>query len=153
LRLQGRQPAHRGHGRVRGAGPYQHRTRSPQAARGVGELAPADGASHVVKGGPRMAQMTSSPEPLTSGRERGAADRDTGYFNLLSFIVSNAIAGEIMAVENYSQMVHLMPTTEAKIETVNQAKEESKHILLLSKLGRTLEFAVARQIVEPQWNN
>jgi fatty aldehyde decarbonylase len=84
---------------------------------------------------------------------RVATQRDEGYFNLLSYIVSNAIAGEVMAIENYSEMVHLMPTVETKIETVHQAKEECKHILLLSKLGTSLEFGVARKIVEPQWNN
>jgi len=99
-----------------------------------------------------MAHRTS-PQGALTGRRPGGDDRDVRYFNLLSFIVSNAIAGEIMAVENYSEMVHLMLTTDSKIETVNQAKEECKHILLLSKLGRSLEFAVERQIVEPQWKN
>jgi fatty aldehyde decarbonylase len=79
--------------------------------------------------------------------------REAGYFNLLSYIVSNAIAGEVMAIENYSEMVHLMPTVEQKIEAVHQATEECKHILLLSKLGVSLEFGVQRRIVEPQWNN
>ena len=77
---------------------------------------------------------------------------DQRYYNLIAYIVSNAIAGEIMAIENYSEMVHLMPTSAAKIETVSQASEECKHILLLSKLGRTLDVAVQRRIVEPQWN-
>jgi fatty aldehyde decarbonylase len=80
-------------------------------------------------------------------------ERDRGYYNLLSYIVSNAIAGEIMAIENYSEMVQLMPTVEEKIETVHQAKEECKHILLLSKLGHRLDFGVQKRIVEPQWNN
>lgn len=82
-----------------------------------------------------------------------APERDRGYYNLLSYIVSNAIAGEIMAIENYSEMVQLMPTVEEKIETAHQAKEECKHILLLSKLGHRLDFAVQKRIVEPQWNN
>ena len=82
-----------------------------------------------------------------------APERERGYYNLLSYIVSNAIAGEIMAIENYSEMVQLMPTVEEKIETVHQAKEECKHILLLSKLGHRLEFTVQKRIVEPQWNN
>ncbi|HEX7154265.1 MAG TPA: ferritin-like domain-containing protein [Thermoanaerobaculia bacterium] len=80
-------------------------------------------------------------------------ERDRGYYNLLSYIVSNAIAGEIMAIENYSEMVQLMPTPEEKIETVGQAKEECKHILLLAKLGHRLDFGVQKRIVEPQWNN
>jgi fatty aldehyde decarbonylase len=82
-----------------------------------------------------------------------APQRSQGYYNLLSYIVSNAIAGEIMAIENYSEMVQLMPTPAEKIETAHQAKEECKHILLLSKLGRRLDFAVQKRIVEPQWNN
>jgi len=77
---------------------------------------------------------------------------DQRYYNLIAYIVSNAIAGEIMAIENYSEMVHLMGTSAEKIETVSQASEECKHILLLSKLGRTLDVAVQRRIVEPQWN-
>ena len=82
-----------------------------------------------------------------------APQRSQGYYNLLSYIVSNAIAGEIMAIENYSEMVQLMPSVAEKIETAHQAKEECKHILLLSKLGRRLDFAVQKRIVEPQWNN
>jgi fatty aldehyde decarbonylase len=99
--------------------------------------------------------MTDSPRlgdaPVVNG-SRPAADFDERYYNLIAYIVSNAIAGEIMAIENYSEMVQLMPGTAAKIETVNQANEECKHILLLSKLGRTLDVGVQRRIVEPQWN-
>jgi fatty aldehyde decarbonylase len=94
--------------------------------------------------------------PITPIDETTAApaakDFDQRYYNLIAYIVSNAIAGEIMAIENYSEMVHLMPTSAAKIEAVTQANEECKHILLLSKLGRTLDIAVQRRIVEPQWN-
>src|SRR5438874_12296731 len=82
-----------------------------------------------------------------------APQRSQDYYNRLSYITSNAIAGEIMAIENYSEMVQLMPTAAEKIETAQQAKEECKHILLLSKLGRKLDFAVQKRIVEPQWNN
>jgi fatty aldehyde decarbonylase len=78
--------------------------------------------------------------------------RDQGYFNLLSYIVSNAISGEIMAVENYSEMVQLMPDCTSRIETNKQAAEECKHILQLSKLARSLGFTVEQRIVEPQWN-
>jgi fatty aldehyde decarbonylase len=84
---------------------------------------------------------------------RAGTKREAGYFNLLSYIVSNAIAGEVMAIENYSEMVHLMPSVEQKIEAVHQATEECKHILLLTKLGVNLDFGVQRRIVEPQWNN
>lgn len=80
-------------------------------------------------------------------------DKGDGYFNLLAYIASNAIAGEVMAVENYSEMVPLMPDTESKIETVKQAHEESKHILMLASLGKRHDYDVMREIVEPQWFN
>lgn len=80
-------------------------------------------------------------------------DKSDGYFNLISYIASNAIAGEVMAVENYSEMVPLMPDTESKIDTVKQAYEESKHIRMLASLGKRHDYQVMREIVEPQWFN
>jgi len=79
--------------------------------------------------------------------------RTDGYMKLLSFVVSNARRGEIMAVDNYSEMVALMPDTEAKIATVHQANEECKHILLLEKLADHLGFPIDDSMVEPQWAN
>lgn len=89
----------------------------------------------------------------TSRREELSGSHSEGYFNLLAYITSNAISGEIMAVENYSEMVPLMADTEAKIETVKQAHEESKHILMLASLGKRHDYQVMREIVEPQWYN
>jgi fatty aldehyde decarbonylase len=77
----------------------------------------------------------------------------SGYFNLMAYITSNAISGEVMAVENYSEMVPLMPDTESKIATVKQAHEESKHIIMLASLGKRHDYKVMREIVEPQWFN
>lgn len=77
--------------------------------------------------------------------------KDKRYFDLMAYIVSNTISGEIMAVENYSEMVPLMDSTDAKIETVKQAVEESKHIKMLASLGKRLEYPVKTEIVEPQW--
>jgi fatty aldehyde decarbonylase len=79
--------------------------------------------------------------------------RSEGYMKLLSFVVSNARRGEIMAVDNYSEMVQLMPDTDTKIETVHQANEECKHILLLEKLAAHLGFPIDDSMVEPQWAN
>lgn len=79
--------------------------------------------------------------------------RSEGYMKLLSFVVSNARRGEIMAVDNYSEMVQLMPDTDTKIETVHQANEECKHILLLEKLAAHLGFPIDESMVEPQWAN
>lgn len=79
--------------------------------------------------------------------------RSEGYLKLLSFVVSNARRGEIMAVDNYSEMVQLMPDTDTKIETVHQANEECKHILLLEKLAEHVGFQIDDSMVEPQWAN
>lgn len=79
--------------------------------------------------------------------------RSADYLRLLSFVVSNARTGEIMAIENYGEMVHLMPDTDSKIETVHQAKEECKHILLLEKLAKNIGFPITDTMVEPQWVN
>jgi fatty aldehyde decarbonylase len=92
-----------------------------------------------------LGQVTTLPKPRM--------ERSDGYMKLLSFVVSNARKGEIMAIENYSEMVHLMPDTDAKIETVNQAKEECKHILLLEKLAVRLGFGIDDTMVEPQWES
>jgi fatty aldehyde decarbonylase len=102
----------------------------------------------AVKSGPVDLRPANRREELKS--DHGKSD---GYFNLLAYIVSNAISGEIMAIENYSEMVPLMPTTEDKIETVKQAHEESKHILMLGSLGKRHDYVVMREIVEPQWFN
>jgi fatty aldehyde decarbonylase len=77
--------------------------------------------------------------------------REKRYFDLLAYIASNAVAGEIMAINNYTHMVPLMMDTEEKIETVKQASDEAKHVRLLAKLGERLKFPVMQRIVEPQW--
>lgn len=77
---------------------------------------------------------------------------DKGYWNLLSYIVSNAVAGEIMAIENYSDMVALMPDVPSKIEAIEQAAEETRHIQMLSALGKSADFGVQKRIVEPPWH-
>lgn len=84
---------------------------------------------------------------------RARLQKAQGYFDLLAYIVSNAISGEIMAVENYSEMVPLMQSTEGKIEACRQAFEESRHILMLGSLGKRHHYNVLREIVEPQWFN
>ena len=66
--------------------------------------------------------------PITADSRAERHGKDKRYFDLMAYIVSNTISGEIMAVENYSEMVPLMGSTDAKIETVKQATEESKHI-------------------------
>lgn len=79
--------------------------------------------------------------------------KDQRYFDLLSYLVSNAVAGEIMAIENYSDMVPILTSTDEKIETIQQAHDEAKHVQVLTKLGQKLNFPVKREIIEPQWKN
>lgn len=102
----------------------------------------------IVQAGPADLRPANRRAELKSGQSKS-----DGYFNLMAYIVSNAISGEIMAIENYSEMVPLMGTTEDKIETVKQAHEESKHILMLASLGKRHDYVVMREIVEPQWFN
>lgn len=78
-------------------------------------------------------------------------ERPKGYFDLLGFIVSNAIAGEIMAVDNYRDIAALAPDPDFAGEAREQAEEERKHQRMLASLGRSLNFPIAQRIVEPQW--
>ena len=80
-----------------------------------------------------------------------ASDPLRSYDEMLSYLLSNTVAGEIMAIQNYSEMVPLMPDTVSRIEAVTQAHEECKHIALLGKLGRTRGLRVADEIIEPPW--
>lgn len=78
--------------------------------------------------------------------------KDQRYYDLLAFVVSNGIAGELMAIDNYSQMVLILKSTEDKLEALEQAHDESKHVKLLASLGKKLDFGVKTEIVEPQWS-
>jgi fatty aldehyde decarbonylase len=100
-----------------------------------------------------MEERTAQGAPVQYQPVPPPFHRSEDYLRLLSFVVSNARKGEIMAIENYGEMVHLMPDTDTKIETVHQAKEECKHILLLEKLAKTIGFPIAETMIEPQWAN
>jgi fatty aldehyde decarbonylase len=93
----------------------------------------------------------AAPAKPNSAARAQRHGKDQRYFDLMAYIVSNTISGELMAVENYSEMVPLMATTDAKIETVKQALEETKHIKMLASLGKRLDYAVKTEIIEPQW--
>lgn len=102
------------------------------------------------------APQTAPVDLRSTSRRAELQDKEAkpdSYFNLIAYIGSNAIAGEIMAIENYSEMVPLMPDTESKIEAVKQAHEETKHIIMLGSLGRRHDYNMMREIVEPQWFN
>jgi fatty aldehyde decarbonylase len=91
--------------------------------------------------------MTTTDAPVADV----LAPRNEGFMRLLSYVVSNARAGEIMAIHNYSDIVRLVPDTDAKIEAVRQAKEECGHILLLEKLDERLGFGIDEGMVHEEW--
>ena len=94
-----------------------------------------------------MAEL--QPAPMTTdGAEPATGGRSAYYLKVLSFVSSNAWCGENIAVQNYSEMVPLMATVEGKIEVVNQAKEEAKHILLLEKLAQRLGFPIDETMLQ-----
>jgi fatty aldehyde decarbonylase len=79
------------------------------------------------------------------------SDADERRFDLLCHIFANVMAAEILAIENDSQMVHLLPTAGARIEMVNRATAESRHAILLTRLARDLALQMPRRLVEPLW--
>jgi fatty aldehyde decarbonylase len=58
-----------------------------------------------------------------------------------------------MAVDNYTEMVHLFADTEAKLATVRQALEEGKHVLVLEKLAQRLAIPLDDTLLQEQWSN
>ncbi len=85
------------------------------------------------------------------GEQASVERRPDSYTELLSYVMSNAVAGEIMAVENYSDMVSLFETVDEKLEAVEQARDEGRHIRQLTALGKRLNFEVKQTIIEPEW--
>jgi fatty aldehyde decarbonylase len=95
--------------------------------------------------------MNTSAVPPCGQDSNVPFHRTPDYLRLLSFVTTNAREGEIMAIQNYSQMVPLLPDTEKKIETVHQAHEECKHIAALETLSRSVGFPINPILVFPQW--
>lgn len=91
------------------------------------------------------------PEVDLTSSEPATGRRSDYYLKVLSFVASNAWCGENMAVQNYSEMVPMMATVEDKIEAVNQAKEEAKHILLLEKLAQRVGFPIDETMLQDDW--
>ncbi|WP_325895270.1 ferritin-like domain-containing protein [Grimontia sp. NTOU-MAR1] len=73
------------------------------------------------------------------------------YKDLLAYVVTNTISGEIMAVNNYTTIVPLIEDVDEKIHVVKQARDEGGHINALTKLGQHINFPTMKTMVEPQW--
>lgn len=99
---------------------------------------------------PAAAAPCCPPATDTGATETGTPEM-TGYPALLSYVLSNAAAGEIMAVDNYSDMVSLFDSVDEKLEAVTQAREEGRHIRQLASLGTRIGFDVQQRIIEPEW--
>ena len=98
-----------------------------------------------------VAMNTEGQNPSPNGGTPAA--RPQTYYNLISFVVSNAVAGELVAVNNYSEMVRLFPDVDTKLFLLHQAQEEAGHVKALTALCSRLGIPVADRIVEPEWNN
>ena len=95
--------------------------------------------------------MSRSTASETAPLPEVLAPRNPDFLRLLTYVVSNARAGEHLDIHNYSDIVRLLPDTDAKIEAVRQAKEECGHILLLEKLAERLDFGIDESMVHDEW--
>ena len=75
------------------------------------------------------------------------------YKNLIGFIISNAIAGELVAVRNYTNMANITPEINKVMTLLQEALEEASHARLLQNLAKELDVPVVTHIVEPSWLN
>ncbi len=96
--------------------------------------------------------MSSILAKVAPGSLFGPSKEEVDYYlKVVSFVIANAWKGENIAIQNYSEMVPLMPAVADKIEAVKQAKEEAKHVLILKKLARKLGFSIDETMVEDEW--
>lgn len=122
--------------------------------KGVSVSARVPGGDHLVspEAGASGAAGCCDPAPAAGVEAPDAAtSSDSTYDALLSYVLSNAVAGEIMAVDNYSDMVSLFSDIDQKLAAVTQAREEGRHIRQLASLGTRVGFDVQQRIIEPEW--
>jgi len=78
---------------------------------------------------------------------------DQGYRDLLCYIISNTIAGEIMGANHYMLMAAATEDCREKNAFVKDAASELRHVEMLADVGRRFNFPVKKAIIEPQWKN
>ena len=78
-------------------------------------------------------------------------DKNKQYWDLLAFLLSNSISGEIIATENYALLVPLLDNTDDKLEASHQSYIESRHVLRLLALAERLNLPAVNTVVEPEW--
>ncbi len=77
--------------------------------------------------------------------------RDPTYVNMMSYLLSNAVAGELTAVQHYTALIGLTETESERRELMAQAREEGRHIRMLRTIGRERGFTVLDNCIEPEW--
>lgn len=103
--------------------------------------------------------MEDKSAGLSNQQDLGVSDitpahkRGEKYNHLISFIVSNAVAGELVASDNYSEMATIVLDADTKLHFLNEAREEAGHAKALVALCHRLSIPVADRIVEPEWHN
>lgn len=80
-------------------------------------------------------------------------EKNQGYWDLIAFLISNSISGEIIATENYALLVTLLDDTDEKLEATHQSYIESKHVQRLLALAKRLNLPAVKEVVEPEWFN
>jgi fatty aldehyde decarbonylase len=97
-------------------------------------------------------QAVPDQEHVDTNAVREAAARGEKYNHLISFIVSNAVAGELVATDNYSEMVPLVKDADTKLYLLHEASEEAGHAKTLMGLCKRLGLPVADRIIEPEYH-
>lgn len=78
---------------------------------------------------------------------------DQGYRDLLCYIISNTIGGELMGANNYMLMAAATEDFAEKKAFLADASNELRHVDMLTNLGKSFDFPVKQAVIEPQWKN
>lgn len=102
------------------------------------------------EGNTMVAQVTVK-ETKNNAKSQKLEGKSKEYWDLLAFMISNSISGEIIATENYALLVPLLDDIDEKIEASHQSYIESKHVQRLLILADRLNLPSVKAVVEPEW--
>lgn len=86
--------------------------------------------------------MHSEPDELTAECRSVYAD-----------ILSQAITGEFIGMQNFASLVALMETIDEKVEAVEHAESEKNHALAFQKAADELGVEVVIDLAAPYWQH
>lgn len=75
------------------------------------------------------------------------------YRHLIGYLISSAIAGEIVAAKAYAQMSLLTENRFEMKALLKEGQEELMHADMLEKLAEQLNVPFVNRIIEPEWKN